>query len=322
VRMHNRVGRTLLVLSAVLALLTIGPAGTASADTIQSGNRVCSMYVNAVGFGAYCSSGQAYVSSTVPPVPPPTWREKLAGRPFVPCRDFPIPNGIRLPKAPDGKTWVMRITIADYVLDSYNGGPTAHIERAYVAVDDAERAQCPFPDYMGQFWWRFDDTYPAPALQIMPTYTPRVNVPAFFTLTPDSSMVLKSDSKEYKPEEMTSGMFDEKHNLTMRGMVVEMVIDPGDNTGTFKCPVGATPLDDPDGYDQTQDPYHQMNTCKHTYVKSSASQPDNMYTVKLTITWDVSYWIGLAAGGWKSIGTAKVTAVQRLPVQEAQSIGG
>jgi hypothetical protein len=47
-----------------------------------------------------------------------------------------------------------------------------------------------------------------------------------------------------------------------------------------------------------------------------------MYTVKLTITWEVSYWIGRDAGGWKPIGQANVTAVQRLPVQEAQAIGG
>jgi hypothetical protein len=47
-----------------------------------------------------------------------------------------------------------------------------------------------------------------------------------------------------------------------------------------------------------------------------------MYTVKLTITWDVSYWVGKDADGWHSIGKANVTAVQRLPVQEAQAIGG
>ena len=47
-----------------------------------------------------------------------------------------------------------------------------------------------------------------------------------------------------------------------------------------------------------------------------------MYTVKLTMTWEVFYWVGKDAGGWKSIGTANVTAVQRLPVQESQAIGG
>jgi hypothetical protein len=64
-----------------------------------------------------------------------------------------------------------------------------------------------------------------------------------------------------------------------------------------------------------------MSTCKHIYERSSANQPDGMYTVKLTITWEVSYWVGQATG-WNKIGTADVHAVQRLPVQEVEAIGG
>jgi hypothetical protein len=276
--MHNRVGRGLLVLSAVLALVMVGPATTASADTIVTGDRVCSMYVNSVGFGAYCSSGQANPLAG----PPPTWGDKLAGRPFVPCRDFPIPAGVHLPPAPEGKTWAFRMTIVGYRLDSYNGGRDAHLERAYVAVSQAERDQCPFPDYMKQFWWQFEGNYPPPELVIMPTFTPRVNVPAYFSLTRDSSLVVK---EKVAPDELLSGLYDESHNLSMRGLVAALKIDPGDGTAPFDCLMGVAALDDPDGYDQTQDPNHQMNTCKHVYTKSSASQPDGMYTVKLTITW-------------------------------------
>jgi hypothetical protein len=308
--MHNRVGRTLLVLSAVLALLIAVPATTANA-TVIAGDRVCSMYVNSVGFGAYCSSGQAYLGGP----PPPTWRQRLHGRPFIPCRDFDIPDGVKLPPPPEGKTWVMRVTITGYDLNSYNGGDNAHLERAYVPVDAAERAQCPFPPYMEQFWWPFRSRYPAPALQIMPTYTPRVNVPAYFTLTPESSMVIAEDGTQ-------SGYWSPERNLTMRGMVVKLTIDPGDGSAPFTCPVGVTSLDDPDGYDQTQDPYHQLNPCKYVYKRSSATQPDGMYTVKLTITWEVSYWIGRDLGGWHPIGRANVSAVQRLPVQEVEAIGG
>ncbi len=310
--MHNRVGRTLLTLSAVLALLMCVPATTAAADTIQTGNTVCSMYVNSTGFGAYCTSGNAYLGDGTPP---PTWRERLNGRPFVPCRNFPIPDGIHLPQAPEGKKWVLRVTITDYDLNTYNGGNKAHLERAYVPVNAEEEAQCPEPDYMDQFWMKFKSTYPTPALVVKPTFTPRVNVPAFFSLT-------KESSEQYKNTGELSGYYDPQHNLTMRGMVVEMKVDPGDGTTPFTCLMGTTPADDPDGYDETQDPFHQMNTCKHKYAKSSASQPDGMYTVKLTITWEVSYWIGKDSGGWHSIGKATVTAVQRLPVQEVQAIGG
>ncbi|MEV6888638.1 hypothetical protein [Kribbella sp. NPDC051137] len=310
--MHNRVGRALLALSAVLALLVAVPATTASAETIVTGNSVCSMYVNSVGFGSYCSSGEPYLGDGSPP---PTWKDRLEGRPFVPCRNFDIPEGIKLPKAPEGKKWVLRVTITDYDLNTFNGGDHAHLERAYVPVDPAEEAQCPFPDYMKQFWYEFKSSYPEPALQIMPTYTPRVNVPAYFTLTPLSSEI-------YEVDGTTSSYFSPGHNLTMRGMVVEMTIDPGDGTGPFKCMTGTTPLANPTGYDPTQDPYHQLNPCKHVYKKSSASQPDGMYTVKLTITWEVSYWIGKDHGGWNPIGRADVHAVQRLPVQEVEAIGG
>ncbi|MEU4606076.1 hypothetical protein AB0F43_24070 [Kribbella sp. NPDC023972] len=314
--MRNRVGRGLVVLSAVLALLMAVPATTAAADTIHSGNRVCSMYVNSIGFGAYCSSGKYYIPGDGPP--PRTWRQKLHGRPFIPCRDFDIPKGIRLPQAPEGKTWVMRITITDYNLDTYNGGETAHLERAYIPVDEAERNQCPFPDYMDQFWWRFESQYPDPALQVKPTYTPRVNVPAYFSLTAESSLVLQNDPAK---GELDSGFYDPTHNLTMRGMVVQMLVDPGDGSKPIECKMGATPIDDADGYDETKDPYNQMSTCKHIYKRSSANQPDGMYTVKLTITWSVSYWVG-QGDGWQEIGRANVKAVQRLPVQEVQAIGG
>lgn len=313
--MHNRAGRVLLVLSAVLALLMAGPATTAAADTIQTGTSVCRMYVNSVGFGAYCSNGAAYLGGGDPP---PTWRERLGGRPFVPCRDFPIPDGIKLPQAPEGKKWVLRVTITDYNLDTYDGGDGAHLERAYMPVSPEEEAQCPFPAYMEPFWYEFRSSYPEPALVIKPTFTPRVNVPAFFSLTADSSRAQADDKDPGK----YSGYIDPTHNLTMRGLVVAMKVDPGDGTAPFDCPMGVTPVDDPDGYDETQDPFHQINTCKHIYQRSSASQPDGMYTVKLTITWEVSYWVGKDVGGWNPIGRANVTAVQRLPVQEVQAIGG
>jgi hypothetical protein len=221
-----------------------------------------------------------------------------------------------LPQAPEGKKWVMRVTITDYNLDTYNGGLRAHLERAYVPVDAAEEAQCPFPQYMEQFWRHFQTNYPPPALVVKPTFTPRVNVPAFFSLTVESSHAVDNRSG------LQSSYYGPRHNLTMRGLVVNMVVDPGDGTKPFKCAMGVTPEDDPDGYDETQDPFHQMNTCKHTYTRSSANQPDDMYTVKLTITWEVSYWVSKQEGGWTPIGQANVTAVQRLPVQEAQAIGG
>jgi hypothetical protein len=317
--MHNRVSRGLLAVGTVLALLLAVPASTAAAgggETTQVNDRVCSMYVNSYGFGAFCSSGVAGDTGYVAP----TWKERLGNHIFIPCRDFAIPAGIALPPPPEGKTWVFRVTIVDYEMNSTSGGPKVHLERAIVPVSGDERNQCRDVDYMDSFWAKFDSEYPPPVLQVKPTYMPRVNIPAYFSLTKDSSYILNNTL--FDPDNPPDSAFYENgHNLTMRGMVDVLTVDPGDGSPAFECPMGTTPLDDADGYDETKQPGDQMSTCKHVYDKSSASQPDGMYTVKLTITWRVSYWKG-PAGGWIDIGKANVHAVQRLPVQEVQAIGG
>jgi hypothetical protein len=311
--MRNRVARGFIALSTVLGLLIALPASVANALTPDGSDGVCNMYVNSIGFGAYCSNGQVGTGLAAPP-----WKDRLEpGQVFVPCRDFRVPPGITLGPPPDGKEWVLRITITDYDLNSNSGGEHAHLERAIVPVSKADRKQCMGENtYMDQFWTFFDESYPAPALQIDPTYTPRVNIPAYFTLTRESSYILKNfgniadrDIANYAPGE----------RLTMRGLVSEMKIDPGDGTGVFTCLGGVLPLDQ-DGYDETQDPFHQVNGCSHIYKRSSANQPDGMYTVKLTITWRVDYWRNNQ--DWQKVGEAEIHAVQRLPVQEVQAIGG
>jgi hypothetical protein len=310
--MRNRVARGVIALSTVLALLIALSAATATADTIHYGDRVCSMYANSNGFGAYCSNGQVYSGEA-----PPPWRDRLPpGAPFIPCRDWPVPKGIELPPPPEGKEWVLRLTIVDYDLDSNYGGPNAHIERAIVPVSQQEREQCKRTGYMDLFWTYFDESYPDPVLLVKPTYTPRVNVPAYFALTHDSSYVLKNfgnladrDIAYYGPGE----------RLTMRAVVSKITVDPGDGTPKFDCLWGLLPIDS-DGYDESQDPFHQANTCSHVYKRSSAKEPDGMYTVELTIHWEVSYWRNKL--DWQRIGGADVHAVQRLPVQEVQAIGG
>lgn len=307
--MRNRVARGLIALSTVLALLVALPAPTASA-TEHLGDRVCSMYANSNGFGAYCSAGSHGWTEA------DRWRNKLAGRVFIPCRDFPVPAGIELGPAPDGKEWVLRLTIVDYNLDTPDGGDDAHLERAIVPVSEEERRQCLPRSYMDQFWTFFDASYPDPVLLVKPTYTPRVNVPAYFSLAPETSYVLKNygdmtvrDLAHYGPGQ----------RLTMRAMVTRMRVDPGDGTPAFDCLEGMLPMGQ-DGYDESQDPFHQASTCSHVYKRSSAKQPDGMYTVKITIHWQVDYWRNNQ--NWTRVGEADVHAVQRLPVQEVQAVGG
>lgn len=313
--MRNRVSRGLVALTTVLALLLVYPASTASADTITQGDRVCAMYVNSIGFGAFCSSGEAYFGGGSPP---PTWKQRLGNNIFIPCRDFPIPDGIKLGKPPEGKDWVLRVTIEDYDLNTVGGGDNVHLERAITPVSAQERDQCREEPYMNEFWATFDSSYPDPALQVKPTYTPRVNIPAYFSLTRESSMIFHTQQDD---PELNSAFYDGTHNLTMRGLVTSMKVDPGDGTEPFTCAMGVGRVDDGfDGYDDHADPFHQMSICSHKYAKSSASQPDGMYTVNLTITWTVAYWTG--GPEWKTIGKADIHAVQRLPVQEVEAIGG
>jgi hypothetical protein len=308
--MRNRVARGFIALSTVLTLLITLPAPTASADTIHYGDRVCNMYVNANGFGAYCSNGQVGSGDA-----PPPWKDRIPpGGVFIPCRDFPVPNGIQLPPPPEGKTWVLRLTIVDYDLNSNFGGPNAHLERAIVPVSGAEREQCRVMPYMEQFWTYFDEAYPDPILLVKPTYMPRVNVPAYFALAPETSYVLKNFGSD-----LDIAYYGPGERLTMRAMVTRLTVDPGDGTGEFECLGGTLPIGS-DGYDESQDPFHQASTCSHIYKRSSAKQPDGMYTVKLTIHWEVSYWRNKQ--DWRRIGEAEVHAVQRLPVQEVQTIGG
>ncbi|TWD84371.1 hypothetical protein FB561_5558 [Kribbella amoyensis] len=305
--MRNRLSRGLIALSTVLALLVVWPVAPASADTKHFNEGVCNMYVNSNGFGAYCSGG--WIGADLA-----SWRELLGNRPFVPCRDFEVPPGVTLPAPPEGKDWVLRLTIVDYDLgtDAPPGGANAHIERAIVPVDREDRAQCPTLGYMDRFWTTFEQGYPPPVLQVNPTYTPRVNVPAYFDLTPDSAYVLK---------ESNIALFRAGgDNLTMRGVVGHITVDPGDGSKPVECISGVAPIGK-DSYDKTKDPFHQLSTCSHVYKRSSANQPDGMYTVKLKIRWDVSYW-RTATGDWVQLGSAEVEAVQRLPVQEVQAIGG
>ncbi|MET7282796.1 hypothetical protein ABZS29_31495 [Kribbella sp. NPDC005582] len=314
--MRNRVGRGLIALGTVLTLLISPGVTTAFAgggETVQQGTRSCSMYVNAVGFGAYCSNGQVTYGSGLPI---PTWKERLGNHVFIPCRDLEVPAGIELPAPPDGKKWKLRLTIVDYDLNTKDGGDKVHIERAIVPVGEQEQNQCPQRGYMDEFWDEFHNQYEDPELVVKPTYTPRVNVPAYFSLTPKSSYILHNQSEANYQDMYWSG----SHDFVMRGLVGQMIVDPGDGTPPFTCPMGVVPAGDTDGYDESSDPFTQMSTCRHTYTRSSANQPDGMYTVKLTIRWDVSYWIG--PPDWKFLGSADVHAVQRLPVQEVQAIGG
>lgn len=310
--MWNRVSRRLVATGAILAVMVPGSAPTASAaDGFTDG--VCAMWASSAGFGGYCGGGGWSDRS----LDPPTWGDLLrtyqawtrSFGPFIPCRDYPVPPGTALQDPPDGKEWVLRVEIVDYDLSKYNGGPNVHLVRKIVPVSDSEREHCRHMPYMDYFWNQFDSTYPAPELIVKPTYMPRVNVPAYFALTARSSWVIEKELVGWNGDA----------GIRMRAVVGKMRIDPGDGSPVVDCLMGLDPIGS-DGYDESKDPFHQDNLCKHVYKRSSANQPEGMYTVKLWVYWDVAYW--KTGVGWRLLGSYPVEAVQRLPVQEVQAIGG
>lgn len=308
--MRQPVARAVIALTALLATIFAGSTAhadqginlndppTTSAPSVQTETYQsvrCTYYANSQGFGAWCGGG------VVGPIR--TWRQRLAGRgPFIPCRDYRVPKGIRLPPPPEGKSWRMRVYMVDFKLDAPRGGQKVHLEQQIVPVGAREARHCRDVDYMDTFWGQFDTQYPPPVLYVEPNYTPRVNVPTYFALAPGSAISNPNDA------------FNGNEYQQMRAHVVRMQVDPGDGKPKFTCPVVTQ------AYDQTKGPDEQTGTCKHTYARSSASQPDQTYHVRLSIFWEVRYWSPVS--GWNSLGVYEVKAEQRLPVQEVQAVGG
>jgi hypothetical protein len=314
---------------AALALLCAGlVAGTANADpgvgtgtgdstprstTTTQGNIRCTYYANASGFGTWCGGAQGGSGS------PPTWRQRLGTNwPFVPCRNYPIPEGVVLPDPPEGKQWTLRVWIRDYNLDEWDGGDDVHLEHEIVAVTQDEYEHCDIENrpYMQEFWRYFHRRYPTPILVVKPTYIPRVNSPAYFSLGQDTTRTPPAESAY---TEVRVGYWNGEERVAMQARVTRLRIAPDDGTQPFEC----TDVTEYDEYDETKKPTEQTASCKHTFTRSSANKPDGMYTLNISAFWQVRYclWSGSACD-WRDLGTWEVKSVQRLPVQEVQGIGG
>lgn len=313
-------------LVAVFALLFAGlVSGAAQADTgvgtgttsstprtatTTHGDYRCTYYANSSGFGSWCGGAQAIGK-------PRTWRQRLGRNwPFVPCRNYPIPDGVILPVPPAGKTWTLRVWIRDYDLDRVDGGANVHLEHEIVAVTQEEFNQCQPRDYMEGFWQVFQKQYPTPILVVKPTYIPRVNSPAFFALGEDTTHDPPT-ATAYIEIAQDSRRWNGHQGVTMSARVTLLRIDAGDGSPPFGC-TNVTQQ-----YDDTKQPDEQTNSCKHVFKRSSASQPDGMYTLNISAFWQVRYCLyGNGACDWRDLGTWEVKSVQKLPVQEVQGIGG
>ena len=70
-------------------------------------------------------------------------------------------------------------------------------------------------------------------------------------------------------------------------------------------------------YRPSDDPASPSPTCGHTYTRSSAAAPGGTFTVTATITWDVTWAGGGAAGTFPGLAT---TSAVPVPVAQSQAI--
>ena len=294
-----------LTLTAAMALM---PAASASAggvadnrgqsvDTGASVARVnrCTLYASSTRFGAKCAAGASARART--------WRQKLAGRPLVTCHHEPVPDGVELPPAPSGGpgTYYLQMCIADFDVDRVGGGDDAHLETELVWIPAGQRVH-DIPPWMTWLWASFTATYPTPLLTTGPTAYPRVNVPTYFWLVPETAAPV------------TREFFDGKQDITMTAELVSLEVRPG--VAADEPPVlcgGGT-----DVYDTRLSPYAQVSTCTHTYLRSSAAMPGEAYPAQASAFWQVGYTVG--DGTYRQLGLFNVSTVQLLPVQEVQAV--
>lgn len=263
-----------------------------SSPPVQERVRRCTLYASELGFGASCTKRTGGI--------PLTWRQRVQPHKFVRCFDEPVPEGAEVPPSPPGRgAYFLENCIRGYDLDSYDGGPDAHIVVTLVWVPQGEERS--IPPWMEWLWDRFDAAYPTPLLQIGPTLRPRVNVPAYFWVADATA------------QPITRIVFDGGQDVVMRAELARLVVLPGVEAGEAPvfCP------DPTEQYDFGRSPFEQFSTCTYTYTRSSAHLPDEMYPAEVHAFWRVTYE---NATGEHLLGEFDISVTQMLPVQEAQSV--
>jgi hypothetical protein len=100
---------------------------------------------------------------------------------------------------------------------------------------------------------------------------------------------------------------------TATGTPDRVVYEMGDGAEVV-CTGPGTP------YNPSSAPQDQSTSCSHTYVASSAGQPENRYTTTATIYWSVR-WTAVGAAGGGSLGEiAGDTSTSSVTVDEIQAI--
>ncbi|MTV27930.1 hypothetical protein FTX61_21305 [Nitriliruptoraceae bacterium ZYF776] len=92
-------------------------------------------------------------------------------------------------------------------------------------------------------------------------------------------------------------------------------VDPGDGGPVVSCPNGGVPYDFGRAYHDQEG----GSDCLHVYQQTSASRPDEEFTVTATLHWEVHWVSGGPLSGAGSLPSDATTETFGLPVGELQS---
>jgi hypothetical protein len=91
-----------------------------------------------------------------------------------------------------------------------------------------------------------------------------------------------------------------------------LVITPGDGQASFTCPGPGTP------YNSSEPASAQQSECTFLYTQPSAGQPNNEFTVSISVTWTAT-WSGTGGTGG-TLAPITRTATVGLPIAQAETV--
>jgi hypothetical protein len=256
----------------------------------------CALYANSGGFGADCATGGSKGSL----------KDVLGNQAFPECKyELLTPENQDqvpyVPPRPDGLVGKLYLVTC---LKGIKPDGTGDFTREAVAqwFPDSKPPPVLTPAQQ-QAWDAMHTVYPAPVPQFGPGNLPRVLIPTFFWLKPESGAQIQRT------------VFDGVGDVLMRARVKQIEVTPGVVPAKLLvCPGPGTP------YNWQADIFHQTSTCEYKYDRSSAYLPHQTYDVTVTAVWVVEYQ--LADGTWNELGVFPQAQVFPTPVQEIQTVVG
>lgn len=337
-------GRRLLAAAAAgaltLAALALGPAAPVTAapgaDTglppgegsHRSGfegseGQSCFMYANEYGFGAYCPSAGGGIGERI------TIGEFLGVEedrfwqltpPFPECWHKDLPPNAQSGDLPPGEKRYVTNCIENYDDLHLQEDTPRDIEfsTSYANLPPHEVVTLtPEQDELIEAAWE-SSTFPPTFVEVRPEDAARVNS--------DTRFFMKvQDASEIRPGEVQYMDTIEVAGIQMRAYLHRLEVHPeGEGEGKPMVFCEGADIMASDAATRQSAP----NSCWHTYTRSSASQPDNVYRAQGYAYWQVQFREG-EGDDWKNFpeGTATQSealvrrgGLTRVPVRDVQTL--